>query len=56
MKIEYSNTEFKPGTKLRRMYFYDDDGDVIMTNEIVYEAEEEQDDSDGHYDGPEDDE
>ncbi len=56
MKIVYSNNEFKPGTMLRRIYFYDDDGDVIMTDKIAYEEPvDEEDDSDGHYDGPEDD-
>ena len=54
MKIVYSNSEFKPGTLLRRIYFYDDDGDVIMTDGPVYE-EIEEDDSDQPYDGPEDD-
>ncbi len=37
MKIVYSNSEFKPGTLLRRIYYYDDNGDVIMTDTIVYE-------------------
>jgi len=37
MKIVYSNCEFKPGTMLRRVYFYEDDGDVIMTDGAVYE-------------------
>ena len=37
MKIVYSNNEFKPGTLLRRIYYYDDNGDVIMTDTIVYE-------------------
>lgn len=38
MKIVYSNNEFKPGTLLRRIYMYDDDGDLIMTNERLYES------------------
>ena len=48
MKIVYSNCEFKPGTLLRRIYLYEDDGDVIMTDGPVYED----DDSDKHRDGP----
>lgn len=52
MKIEYSN-EVRPGTFVRRVYLYEDDGDVIMTEFPVYEDELE-DDGDGDYDGPED--
>lgn len=37
MRIEYSKNEFKPGTTLRKIYLYEDDGDVIMTDEIMYE-------------------
>jgi len=40
MLIVYSNSEFKEGTDIRRIYFYDDDGDIIMTDEPVYEDEE----------------
>ena len=43
MKIVYSENEFKPGTDLRRIYYYDDNGDVIMTDTIEYEEEEEYD-------------
>lgn len=58
MKIVYSNCEFKPGTLLRRIYFYEDDGDAIMTDGPVYEKlpDNEKDDSEEHYDGPEDEE
>jgi hypothetical protein len=54
MYIVYSNTEFKPGTLLRRIYQYDDDGDVIMTDEILYEELAE--DEDEARDGPEEEE
>ena len=37
MKIEYSTTEFKVGTTIARIYLYEDDGDVIMTDGIMYE-------------------
>lgn len=56
MKIEYSTSECMEGTTRRRMYLYEDDGDVIMTTEILYEVAEEEDDSECDYDGPVDDE
>jgi hypothetical protein len=37
MRLEYSTSEYKPGTTLRKVYVYEDDGDVIMTDEIMYE-------------------
>lgn len=37
MKIVYSSTEFKAGTILRKIYMYEDDGDVIMTDGPLYE-------------------
>lgn len=54
MKIEFSKTEYLAGTKRRRIYMYEDDGDVIMTDEPVYEVEDEdeEDDSEYQYDGP----
>lgn len=53
MRIEISNTEFRPGTTVRRVYLYEDDGDVVMTDAPVYEDEIE--DDDGNFDGPVDD-
>jgi hypothetical protein len=37
MRLEYSTSECKLGTTLRKVYLYEDDGDVIMTDEIMYE-------------------
>jgi len=37
MRLEYSTSECKPGTTLRKVYLYEDNGDVIMTDEIMYE-------------------
>lgn len=37
MRIEYSSSEFKEGTTYRRVYLYEDNGDVIMTDGILYE-------------------
>lgn len=53
MKIVYSNNEFKPGTVLRRIYLYEEDGDAIMTDGPVYE-DYLWDDSDKNRDGPPD--
>jgi hypothetical protein len=56
MKIEFSQTEFRPGTTVRRVYLYEDDGDVIMTDDPIYEDELEDDDgSEIGFDGPCDD-
>ncbi len=55
MKIEYSTTEYKPGTLLRRIYYYDDDGDIIMTDAPIYEEIPEEDEAYENYDGPEED-
>jgi hypothetical protein len=54
MKIEYSKTEYKPGTLLRRIYYYDDDGDIVMTDVPIYEEIPEKEEEE--YDGPEEDE
>lgn len=35
-----STTEFMPGTRRRRIYMFEDD-DVIMTDSIIYESEED---------------
>jgi hypothetical protein len=35
-----STTEFMPGTRRRRIYMYEDE-DVVMTDEVFYESEEE---------------
>lgn len=51
MRIEYSETEFMPGTTRRRIYLYEDNGDVVMTYEPLYEDDKE-DDSEYQYDGP----
>ena len=57
MLVEYISNDFKPGTSYRRVFLYYDDGDAVMTNGEVYEdeyPEEEEDDSEEDYDGPED--
>lgn len=59
MRITYVSNEFKSGTTYRRIYLFEDDGDVIMTEGTVYEDDIEDDaysDVTGYeYDGPEDD-
>lgn len=58
MLIEYVENEFKPGTSFRRVILYEDDDDVIMTWEPMYEDEinvEDEDDAEGDFDGPLDD-
>ncbi len=35
----YSENDFKPGTTLRRVYYIDDDGDTVMTDEPIYEED-----------------
>jgi hypothetical protein len=57
MRIEYVYNEFKAGTTYRRVYLFEDNGDVVMTDGAVYEDELiiDEDDADGDYDGPEDD-
>jgi hypothetical protein len=60
MKVHYSHNEFKEGTNYRRVFLFEDNGDAIMTDgsvyedEFVVEADGSEDDSNGHYDGPED--
>ena len=60
MKVQYSHSEFKEGTSYRRIFLFEDDGDTVMTdgrvhkNEVEVEADGSEDDSNGHYDGPED--
>lgn len=57
MYLVYSKTEFKPGTDLARVYMYDNDGDIIMTVEPMYEDDfydEESDAGSDCYDGPDD--
>jgi hypothetical protein len=41
MRIEYSKTEFKSGTNVARIHLYEDDGDVIMTDGVLYEDDDE---------------
>ena len=41
MRIEYSKTEFKVGTTVARIHLYEDDGDVIMTDGILYDDDDE---------------
>jgi hypothetical protein len=59
--MKYIDNEFKEGTMFRRVLLYEDNDDVIMTVEPVYEDEFEDDDGyygdeyDGPGDGPEDD-
>jgi len=61
MLMKYIDNEFKEGTMFRRVLLYEDNDDVIMTVEPVYEDEFEDDDGyygdeyDGPGDGPEDD-
>lgn len=49
MLIEYIEDEFKEGTTLRRVMLYEDNDDVIMTWEPMYEDEfeEEEEECDG---------
>lgn len=62
MKIEYVYNEFKDGTTYRRIFLFEDDGDVVMTDGNIYEDEivvdadgdGDEDDANGDYDGPED--
>lgn len=59
MLIEYIDNEFKEGTNFRRIILYEDNDDVIMTWEPMYECDvevDDEDDADGDYDGPLDDE
>lgn len=55
--MKYIDNEFKEGTNFRRVLLYEDNDDVIMTVEPVYEDEFEDDDGyyGDEYDGPEDD-
>ena len=41
MRTEYSKTEFKCGTSIARIHLYEDDGDVIMTDGVLYEDDDE---------------
>jgi hypothetical protein len=41
MRIEYSKTEFKAGTTVARIHLYEDNGDVIMTDGILYEDDDD---------------
>ena len=50
MRIEVSQNEFRPGTTVHRVYLYEDDGDVIMTDIPMYEDDIEDDDN-GYFDG-----
>jgi hypothetical protein len=61
MVIEYLYGVYKPGTTFKQIFLYEDDGDVIMTNGNIYEDElnifdddEDEDDSECEYDGPDD--
>ena len=53
MKTEYSAYEYADGKFRRRVYYYDDDGDVVMTEFPVYEDAPEVDEY-SYYDGPND--
>ena len=57
MFVFLSETEFKPGTTLRRVFLYEDEDyeNAIMTEQVMYEDEFDiEDDDDFVYDGPED--
>jgi hypothetical protein len=57
MFIFLSQTEFKPGTTLRRVFLYEDEDyeNAIMTDKVMYEDEVEiEDDDDVECYGPED--
>ena len=57
MLLTYIDNEVREGTNFRQVILYEDDNDVIMTTEIMYEDEFEDDveDEEYDYDGPLDD-
>jgi len=57
MLLTYIDNEVREGTNFRQVILYEDDNDVIMTTEIMYEDEfeDDEDDAEYDYDGPLDD-
>jgi hypothetical protein len=55
MFIIYVEDEFKPNTNLRRVLLFEDSGDAVMTDDLMYEDEIEiEEDDEIVQDGPDD--
>ena len=57
MFIIYVEDEFKPETNIRRVLLFEDSGDAVMTDDLMYEDEielEEDEDEEIVQDGPDD--